>query len=463
MENKTWQGDACGLVDAFRSGERSPVEELQATFEAIEATDLNCFSFVDKDQAMAKAEAADVTKPFGGVPLGVKELEPYKGWPYTEACLVFKDRVSDHTSTAMVRNETIGGMVPMGLTTASEFGGLNVSITKLNGICHNPWKRGATAGGSSGGSAAAVAGGLVSLATGGDGGGSIRIPAGFNGLPGLKSTTGLIPRGPRHSIHPQTVVLGIMARSVRDIARHLDVTNGYDLYDPYSLPHVEDFERLLGSYGDQLRGKTAVISTNLGVAKVRDEVSEMVEEAGRFLAETVGLNLVNVDVSLPGLGFEWAMGNLCHLREELGELWPDCSDELTTEIGFGLALADQVFNLKTMGSAEAARTRANEALADLFGQVDFIISATNPDVAFGADVALNQQVGGLPAGPENNGALTIPYNIVGNPAVTIPIGQLDGLPVGMQVAAPHHRDALLLDLAVAMERERPWPLVAPAR
>lgn len=247
MENKTWQGDACGLVDAFRSGERSPVEELQATFEAIEATDLNCFSFVDKDQAMAKAEAADVSKPFGGVPLGVKELEPYKGWPYTEACLVFKDRVAEFTSTAMVRNETIGGMVPVGLTTASEFGGLNVSMTKLNGICHNPWKYEATAGGSSGGSAAAVAGGLVALATGGDGGGSIRIPAGFNGLPGLKSTSGLIPRGPHHSIHPSTVVLGIMARSVRDIARHLDVTSGYDLHDPYSLPKVDDFEQMLGS------------------------------------------------------------------------------------------------------------------------------------------------------------------------------------------------------------------------
>ena len=114
-----------------------------------------------------------------------------------------------------------------------------------------------------------------------------------------------------------------------------------------------------------------------------------------------------------------------------------------------------------MARSETARTAANEAVAAAFDQVDFIISATNPDVAFEADCYLNQQVGGQRVGPENNGALTIPANIVGNPAISVPIEPLDGLPVGMQIIGRHHEDQLLLDLAHVVERERPWPIVAP--
>jgi aspartyl-tRNA(Asn)/glutamyl-tRNA(Gln) amidotransferase subunit A len=100
-------------------------------------------------------------------------------------------------------------------------------------------------------------------------------------------------------------------------------------------------------------------------------------------------------------------------------------------------------------------------MAALFDQVDFVISATNPDTAFPADIGISTRVGDQQVGPDNNGALTIPANIVGNPAVSIPIGTVDGLPVGMQVMATHHMDAALLDLALIAERERPWPLVAP--
>ncbi|MHB1138385.1 MAG: amidase family protein, partial [Microthrixaceae bacterium] len=179
MGDTPWLGDACSLVEAFRAGERSPAEELDATLDAIERSDLHAFSFVDEESARAKAAVADVRLPFGGVPFGVKELNHYEGWPYTEASLVFAERIADHTDTVIERAEQLGGLVPVGLTTASEFGGLNVSVTRLNGVTHNPWQHGRTAGGSSGGSSAAVAGGLVTIASGGDGGGSIRIPAGF--------------------------------------------------------------------------------------------------------------------------------------------------------------------------------------------------------------------------------------------------------------------------------------------
>ncbi|HEX7460341.1 MAG TPA: amidase family protein, partial [Acidimicrobiales bacterium] len=179
-----WLQDACSLVDAFRAKTLSPAEALEASVAAIEASDLNAFSLVDAEAARVQAAEADVSLPFGGVPIGVKELEPVKGWPYTEASLVFADRMSEFDSTHVTRLRAAGAVLA-GQTTASEFGGVNCTATRLHGITRNPWDTERTPGGSSGGSAAAVAGGLLPIATGGDGGGSIRIPAGFTGLFGL--------------------------------------------------------------------------------------------------------------------------------------------------------------------------------------------------------------------------------------------------------------------------------------
>jgi aspartyl-tRNA(Asn)/glutamyl-tRNA(Gln) amidotransferase subunit A len=459
MTDAPWLGDACSLVDAFRSGERSPTEELEATLGAIEASELGAFVHVDPERARAAAAAADVTKPFGGVPVGIKALEPVAGWPYTEESLVFRDRVADRNTTHFTRLTEQGGIVPVGQTLASEFGGLNVSTNRLHGTCHNPWQHGRTAGGSSGGSSAAVAGGLVTIATGGDGGGSIRIPAGFCGLVGMKGTAGRIPRGPHTQIAPMTVVVGCQARSVRDVARWYDVASGYDMRDPYSLPRVDGWERDLGSF--ELKGKRVAIAPNLGSAVVRDEVAARVVAAGEALARDVGLEIVDLDVALPKVDVEWALGNLAGLYEDLRGRWPDCKDELTSSIAFGLEFAEHVVNLDTVAKGEASRTASNEAMAAVFDQVDFVICATNPDVAFPAEVLVNTRVGDQKVDAGNNGALTIPANIVGNPSVSVPIEPLDGLPVGMQIMGRHHADQLLLDLALAVERTCPWPLVAP--
>lgn len=458
MADSPWTGDACSLVDAFRAGERSPLEEVDATLAAIEASELNAFSYLDPERARETAAAADVSLPFGGLPIGIKELEPVEGWPATHASLVFKDAVGDHDGLQVTRLRA-AGVVPVGMTTASEFGGLNVSATKLNGVTGNAWDPTRTAGGSSSGSAAAVAGGLLTLATGGDGGGSIRIPAGFNGLPGMKGTAGRIPRGPRTEIAPLTVVLGCLSRSVRDIARYYDVTAGFDHRDPYSLAKEDGWEARLGTH--DLRGRKAVLAPDLGIAVVRPEVEALVRAAGEQLAADAGLVLVDVSVQLPGLGLEWAMSNLVQLMSLLEDHYPDCKDDLTMEIAFGLEIATQVYDLKLAAKAEQARTAANEAMAAVFDEVDFIICATNPDVAFPAEVTMNLQVGDQQVGVENNGVLTIPANIVGNPAVSLPVGTVDGLPVGMQVIGRHLQDALLLDLALTVERERPWAAPAP--
>ena len=453
-----WLDDACSLVDAFRAGELTPVEALDASIEAIEASELNAFAFLDLDAARDAAADADVSLPFGGVPVAIKELDKVKGWPDTEASLVFKDRFANYDNTAIARLRESGAVL-VGMTIASEFGGLNISSTKLHGVSGNPWGPTKTPGGSSGGSAAAVAGGLVPLATGGDGGGSIRIPAAFCGLVGMKGTAGRIPRGPNMYVTPMTVVMGCLSRSVRDVARYFDNVAGYDVRDPYSLPRHDRWEAELGS--SDLRGKRAVIAPTLGSATVRPEVEKLVRAHAEELAREVGLELVDMPVELPGLGFEWAMTNLVTLVAELGDRYPDCQDDLTVEIGFGLHIAKEHFDLEMAASAEQARIAANEAMAGLFDRVDLVIAATNPDVAFPAEVTVNTRVGDLTVGVENNGALTIPANISGNPAVSVPVGTVEDLPVGMQVITRHHDDALLLDLALAAERLWQWPKVAP--
>lgn len=502
MSDLPWEGDACSLVEAFRSGERSPVEEVEATLAAIEASELNCITHVDAEAARRAARDADVSLPFGGVPTAIKELEPVAGWPFTEASVVFADRIASYSSHQFERLTTEGGAIPVAQTTASEFGGLNVSVTKLHGVTHNPWQRGCTVGGSSGGSASAVSGGLVSLATGSDGGGSIRIPAGYCGLLGMKGTFGRITRGPHAGAGSHMVVLGSLARSVRDAARFFDVCAGPDPHDQASLPDAGPWEARLGTH--DLAGKRVAVVPALGGAELGSGVEDRIRAAAADLIRDTGMVEVDVDIDLPVLAALWMMDGQPALVAELGDRWPACAPDMTEEIALGLRLSETFFNLRTAAAAEEAMVRANAAMAAAFEQADFVVSATNPGVAFPADASMSaaphrvrdfamsnaavhflfrQAMFGLrvaaaafPRAPAavldfgtrlvpdvmKMGALTMVSNLYGNPAVSIPAGTIDGLPVGMQVLAPHHADALLFDVALAVERERPWPLVAPA-
>jgi aspartyl-tRNA(Asn)/glutamyl-tRNA(Gln) amidotransferase subunit A len=462
-----WQGDACSLVDAFRRGERTPREELQATLAAIDASNLNAFSHVHLEQALQAADSADVTLPFGGVPIGVKELDQVAGWPDTHASALYRDTVATDTSTHVARIRDQGGAVLVGQTTASEFGGVNCTRTVLNGVTHNPWQHGRTPGGSSGGSAAAVAGGIVTLATGGDGGGSIRIPAGFTGLVGLKASYGRIPLTPHAELGAMTVTVGCLSRSVRDTARWFDVCNGRDPREPLSLPRVDGWETGLGSHLDELRGARVAVVRDWGAAVVSPVMWELLEVAAADLIADCGLERVEgVDTTLPRMGMAWSVANSIGLMERIGPLWPGCADQLTPEIRSAMENGPQHYGAEARIKLEHRRMELNESMARIFdvasGGVDFVITATNPDVAFAAEGPLPATFGGIAAGAKINGRLTFPANLHGNPAISIPAGTLDGLPIGLQVVGRHFTEPLLLDLALTVERNRPWPLTATA-
>ena len=306
--------------------------------------------------------------------------------------------------------------------------------------------------------------GWSSLASGGDGGGSIRIPAGYTGLLGFKGTFGRIPRGPHAYSRPNTVVLGNLARSVRDAARYQDVCGGPHGEDPTALPKHPGFEAGLGTH--DLRGKRVAVVPALGGVTLDPGVEDKLRADAAELIASTGMVQVDVDLTPPNLTAQWMMGNTSTLLADLDRRWPGCAGDLTEEVAIGLRLSSSLYNLHTAAVAERLRVEANEAMARAFEQVDFVIAATNPGPAFPADAttsnptdsflewAQTSQVAAyafrgvlgavrvisafaprLPSAllgqaserfPDlvNMGALTIISNVYGNPAVSIPSGTL---------------------------------------
>jgi aspartyl-tRNA(Asn)/glutamyl-tRNA(Gln) amidotransferase subunit A len=186
-------------------------------------------------------------------------------------------------------------------------------------------------------------------------------------------------------------------------------------------------------------------------------------EADQLIAEH-GWKRIDIDTSLPSMGAAWSISGMLSIHAQLGELWPDCADVLTPEIRMGLTATMDRYGSEARARIEARRTALNERMAEIFNTstgVDLVLTASNPDIAFDAEGPLPSTFGGVRAGAGNNGKLTFPANLHGNPAISIPAGFVDGLPVGLQVVSRHFTEQLLLEIALHVERNRPWPLVAP--
>jgi aspartyl-tRNA(Asn)/glutamyl-tRNA(Gln) amidotransferase subunit A len=460
-----WLDDACSLADAIRRRDVRATDALEASLDAIAASNLNAVVYLDADSARSRADEIDRAiasgedvGPFGGVPLLVKDLEDAAGMPTTHGSVPYRDNVVDHDSFHVARLRAAGAVI-VGKSAAPEFGLVAYTATKLHGVTRNPWNLDRTPAGSSGGSAAAVAGGLVPLGTASDGGGSIRLPAAYTGLIGLKGSFGRIPRGPMAKTGPMTSVWGTVSRSVRDTARWMDVASGYHPRDQLSLPRVDGWERDLGTR--DLRGLRVVVKPDLGNAVIDPMVEHIVADAADCLIDATGMRRVDADIRLPEKGRAWAAAGAASLWADLKQFWPDCEPDLTFEIAGSMRLL-QEYRVWSEAAVQKFRMLMNEAMCDAFEQTDVILCAVSPYEPFAAEGPMPREVAGEKVDPYNGGALTIPANVSGFPAISIPAGlSPNGLPIGLQAYAARHEDKLLLDLALAMERARPWPLVAP--
>ncbi len=465
--------DAWELADAVRAGELSARELLEDHLARIEACNpaLNAVWFLDVDGARAHAgeiddriAAGDDPGPLAGVPMGVKELASVEGWPDTHASLAYRDQIAAADNTEVERLRRAGAVL-VGLTTASEFGAVSFTNTPLHGVTRNPWDPSRTPGGSSGGSAAAVAAGMFPACTGSDGGGSIRIPSSYCGLPGMKTTYGFTGSGPGPHSFSMTSVPGPIVRSVRDAARCLDVIAGPTLTDPTSLPRpTESFETAIqsGAALAALRGARVAWSSTLGYASTQTEVEKAAHDAALALIDAAGLELVDLDPVFPKPGTSWTVLSTLDDMATNYEAIRDHVDEVTDVIAAGFASFEHL-RPEIVLKAIRGRRAAVAAAAAVFETVDLLLTPTTPTPAFEAEGRLHGTVNGKEVSLMGlSAAFTAPFNLSGQPACSIPVGFVDGLPVALQVVGRRFEDLRCLAAAAVLEQERPWPKLAPA-
>jgi aspartyl-tRNA(Asn)/glutamyl-tRNA(Gln) amidotransferase subunit A len=467
---------AAAAADAIRRGELTSVELVERCIESIEKhnDELNAFVYLDLDAARVRAAEIDqqVARgddpgPFAGVPFGVKDLEDCAGMPTSHGSLLYKDQGPvDHDSVHVARLRAAGAVF-VGKTAAPEFGTLQFTRTKAWGVTRNAWDRERTPGGSSGGSAAAVAGGLVPIATASDGGGSTRIPATFSGLVGHKPSYGRIP-------HPtpdpsQTAVYGAVCVTVADAARHLDVTAGPDDVDRTSLPpptvRYEDAIDELDPSGLRIGW-----SSDLGFAVVDPEVLDLTRAAAESVASAAGVDLVDYDVQLTDPVRTWLTTGALTLWLEIEEHehYPQRLDDLTPYVRWSL---ERTYDrpMRTLVKPLQRRLQLDADCARIFDDVDVLLTPTAAIPAFSAEGPSPTTIAGEDLderfGPAA-GAMSVPFtmlaNLCWNPACSVPAGLSSaGLPVGLQIMGRRHDDHVVLRLARLLERARSWPHHAP--
>ncbi|WP_128428713.1 amidase [Streptomyces cyaneus] len=445
---------AVQLLDGYRKGEFSPVDATRATLERAERIqpEVNAFTRLTADEALTRAgESAERWRrgePAGlldGVPVTVKDILLMRGGPTRKGSKTISDKgswVEDAPSVARLRAHCA---VFLGKTTTPEFGWKGVTDSPLSGVTRNPYDPTRTAGGSSGGAAAAVALGAGPLALGTDGGGSVRIPAAFCGIFGLKPTYGRVPLYPASAFGTLAHV-GPMTRDAADAALLLDVIGTPDSRDWSALPPAP------GSYASGLTGgvhglRVAYSPSLGGQVAVRPAVAAAVRRAverlaglGAYVEETDPDFTDPVD-AFHTLWFTGAARVTQHLGPHQRELLDPGLREICS-VGARLTALDYL-------AAVDVRMELGRRMGRFHDTYDLLVTPTLPLTAFEAGAEV----------PKGSGhrrwtgwtPFTYPFNLTQQPAATVPVGvDGDGLPIGLQLVAARHRDDLVLRAAHAL-------------
>jgi aspartyl-tRNA(Asn)/glutamyl-tRNA(Gln) amidotransferase subunit A len=448
------------LAVAYRARKISPSEVAGAVLARLERIDpvINAFVTPNPVAAMAQALASEArfaagnpAGPLDGVPFGVKDLSPTAGVRTTFGSRVFEHNVPDRDAP-IVERMARGGAVMLGKTNTPEFGWKSPTDNPLFGPTRNPWDRARTAAGSSGGSAAAVASGLGPIATGGDGGGSLRQPASFCGVYTIKPTFGLVPMFPP-SVVGSFVSEGPLSRTVRDSAMVLNAIAGHDPRDIFSAPR-QPVDFVAACDGD-LAGLRVAWTPDLGYAAVDPEVRSITARAAARFAELGA----TVEEASPGWPDPFPLFHTLFyglvggdVNELLGE-WSGKLDpglERLAELGRPLTAFD-------LAKAQNIRHALQLTMAAFMERYDLLLTPTMTLPPFPVGIDFPDRVGGQPVTGMQWTAFTFPFNLTGSPAASVPAGWTDdGLPVGLQIVGRNWEDPLVLRASAAFEALQPW-------
>jgi Asp-tRNA(Asn)/Glu-tRNA(Gln) amidotransferase A subunit family amidase len=453
-------------AELVRSGEASAVEILTLAHERWSALDesLNSFAHVDWDRAHAAAAAVDALRDRGedpgvlaGVPFGVKDLQDCEGMPTTCGSLLLVDAppaARDSPSVARLRR---AGAIPVGKTATAEWGMDSATTTRAFGTTRNPWRLELTPGGSSGGSAAAVSAGIVPFATGTDEGGSIRSPAAFCGLVGLKPTHGLVPRDDGTS---DANVAGVLARTATDTALLLDVISGGDARDKMSMTSAAGRRDLV------VAGLRATWSDDLGYAVVEPEVASVARSAAERLAVEAELDVDDRVLSFDDPAHVWMpiLATRFLRRLQALDLWPAGADRMNGPTTEFIDYATEIDGA-ALGRAEQMRIALEHQVRDAFERTDLLLTPTVACEPFAAEGPVPTKIAGRDVALGGAEPFTMLANLTWLPAISIFAGcTARGLPVGLHITARWGWDAALLRLAqIWEERIHPPPRPTAAR
>jgi len=453
------------LASKVRSREISAVELTRAALDRIDVTNdsINAWVTVDGPRAMADAQSVDDrlvsgqgVGPLAGIPIGVKDLEDAAGFPTRYGSLLSSDKpaVGDSVLVARLR---AAGCVVLGKTTSPEYGHKGVTDSPLTGSTRNPWSIERTSGGSSGGSAAAIAAGMVPLATGSDGGGSIRIPASLCGLSGLKTTQGRVPLGgPSAPGSGMLTVKGPMTQRIADTAFALDVCVGPHPTDAFSLPRSGSpwFE---AANAPQLPARV-VYSPTMGFAKVDSDIAAACEAAvGQLEAagvEVIVMDDIWTDDPLMPWFVTWASLRARaqgHLVDTPG--WKKIDPTLRDQIEVGLTTS----GLDIIGAIDAIHD-LNLQLDRAFEQAPILLTpmCSGQTPRIGSDGTID--------GEESAGWVSFSYgfNLTRNPAGSVRCGfTSDRMPIGLHVVGRQLADVVVIQTMAALEEVFETNEVAP--